>query len=510
MTNVHADGMIGGTIGKFRIEIVLVFAGIIVLVAYAIVQRSLLGDNVSTDLHIIGVPLDDVYVHCQFAKNVLRGIGYSFNPGFIVSSDTSPLWVMLLAIGGIFFSRIELVAVGISMLSYLTLGPGVYRASRDIFGLRQGHAILAGLLAVLASRLVWSGMSGMETALATLLMLLIAEEHIRSKRRNCLRPREAIWLGLGLLLRPEFLFVAIVCAGDWIIARFRFKADLTTLWMTLLVGAAICSPAFLLPLVTHGSPVSHSSIVQGASASAVPNVKYLWIAMKIIASNNVVIFVLLVAGFYFLHQRKSIWFLYFLAIGLPFVQAFVAPQFRHHGRYFFPILPLVIIIGLISWEEIKANVNLSPIVTKAIIGFLIMSGLVESGRWAMIEGESVRNINDQHLAVVDWLRHNMGSKDTLAVDDVGAIGYFLNRPVIDLTGLMTPQLWPLQHNQDSVWRVSRTMGANLFVIYDRLNPPFYNDHKDSLTLQASFRVRPPLASSADTVMNIYRVKGSWQ
>ena len=124
----------------------------------------------------------------------------------------------------------------------------------------------------------------------------------------------------------------------------------------------------------------------------------------------------------------------------------------------------------------------------------------------MIEAESVRNINDQHLAVVGWLRQNMRPSDTLAVDDVGTIGYFLNKPVIDLTGLMTPTLWPLQHDQDSLWHMARKMGANLFVIYRRLNPTFYEHYKDSLVLQQEFRVRLPLASSADTVMGIYRIK----
>jgi hypothetical protein len=102
----------------------------------------------------------------------------------------------------------------------------------------------------------------------------------------------------------------------------------------------------------------------------------------------------------------------------------------------------------------------------------------------------------------------MRPNDTLAADDVGAIGYYLDRQIIDLTGLVTPQLWPLQHDQDSVWIVARAMGANLFVIYNRLNPQFYNRHKESLTLQQEFRVRLPLASAADTVMSIYRVKGA--
>ena len=201
-----------------------------------------------------------------------------------------------------------------------------------------------------------------------------------------------------------------------------------------------------------------------------------------------------------------------VAFGLPILQAFVAPQFRHHGRYFFPVIPLIVLLGVSALEELKMRYSLTgkwwkivPIGTIVPI-LAVIAGIIEAGRWSMIEAESVRNINDQHLAVVGWLGENMTASDTLAAHDVGAIGYYLNKPLIDLTGLMTPKLWPIQHDQDSVWRVARTQGANLFVIYRRLNPSFYEAHRDSLVLIRDFSVRLPLASAADTVMSIYRLR----
>ena len=482
-------------------EMWLVLAGIGALAAYVIVQRILLTGQVSPYLQLIGVPLDDVYIHTRFAQNLLHGFSYSFNPGQTLTSDTSPLWVLLIAFGGIFTSRLELVAIAISMIAYLGIGPGVYRASRDVFGISEGHARIAGLAAVLSSRLTWSGMSGMETALAALLSLLLVEEHERSRARNCPRPREALWLGLGILVRPEFMFFAVILIGDWVIFLARnpqlskvlpFARNSITLLITL------AAPAFLLPLTTRGSLVSFSSVVQGAQLSFVPNVVYLWFAAKIIASNNVILFLLFVWGLYALRNERNFRALYIIAIGLPLLQAFVAPQFRQSGRYFFPVLPLVVIAGTAAWERLHWHPKIIPFL-------IVLAGLIETGRWAMISAESVRNINDQQLAVVGWLKQNMQPTDTVAVDDVGAVGYFLNTPVIDLTGLMTPSIWERRRSQDSVWRQARASGANLFVIYNRLNLPFYEDHKDSLLLIQSFSVRLPLASSADTTMSIYRV-----
>ncbi len=493
-------------IGNYNVELWLTIVGILILIAGIVVQRLFLAGNESPDLHFLGVPLDDVYIHTQFAKNLLHGYGYSFQAEQIVTADTSPLWVAMIAACGLLTSRLELVAITLSMLTYLALGPGVYRVARDLFGMRESYARVAGIATIISSRLVWSGMSGMETSLAALLMLLVVEEHVRSRKRNCLRAREAILLALALLVRPEFMFVALVLVVDWLIAAIRGRANISAAPISILLTTTISSPVFLLPLITRNSIFSHSSVVQGAGISFIPNVTYLWFAAKVLASNNLILFLLFTIGIWFLWRKPEFFLLILIATGLPILQSFVAPQFRHHGRYFFSVFPLIILCAVAAWQEMELLIRPKNFIVNAVVALIALAGVIETGRWSLIEAESVRNINDQHLAVVGWLRQNMRATDTLAMDDVGAIGYFLNKPVIDLTGLMTPSLWSVEHDQDSIWHEARKMGANLFVIYRRLNPPFFEDHQDSLVLVREFRVRLPLASAADTVMSIYRIK----
>jgi hypothetical protein len=500
---------------KYRIEVWLVIAGVVIATAFSFVQWQFLTSEQFTPLHgsipnntafvhLLGVPLDDVYIHCRYANNLLHGYSYCFNPNQTLTADTSPLWVLLIAFGGLFTSHLELVAIGLSVLSYLIIGPGIYRTARDVFSFSEYNARLAGVIAVLCSRLAWSAMSGMETALAALLMLLAVEEHVRSRKQGCLRAREAVWLGLALLLRPEFLFVTIVLAIDWIYSAVKKRANIKAIRLVVLLFFTLSSPAFLLPLVTRNSLIFYSSVVQGAGISWVPNFGYLWFSLKIIASNNFILFLLLLIGLWTLKKESHYRILFIIALGLPILQAFVAPQFRHHGRYFFPIFPLVIILGIGTWNRIKQVGRFGPM----IILLVLLAALIETGRWSIIEAESVRNINDQHLAIVNWLHANLKPTDTLAVDDIGAIGYYLDRPVIDLTGLATPALWQIEYNQDSVWKATRAMGANIFVIYNRLNPSLYEHHKGSLELVRAFPVRLPLASAADTTMSVYRTRSN--
>ncbi len=52
---------------------------------------------------VLGVeafPLDDSWIHLQFARNLAEGHGFSYNPGVPVSGSTAPLWT--LALGGMF------------------------------------------------------------------------------------------------------------------------------------------------------------------------------------------------------------------------------------------------------------------------------------------------------------------------------------------------------------------------------------------------------------------------
>ena len=351
-------------------------------------------------------------------------------------------------------------------------------------------------------------MSGMETSLAALLMLLLVEEHLRQRRPGLIRYREGLWLGLGILTRPEFWFVGLVLAIDWAIFFFKWrKYPARPAIVPALLALAIASPSFLLPLITRGGFLSHSSIVQGVHTNGLPDFGYLWFAIKIFASSNVAIALLLIAGCYFVRDRAKLRLLLIICIGLPLVQSFVAPQYRHHGRYMFPLFPVYIIAGALVWEYLLDFATFNSRFWRYFIPVVaIAAGLIDLARWDVLSAQSVRNINDQHLAAAYWLKKNLQPHDTLAAQDVGAIGSITDRRIIDLVGLVTPELYPLQQDQDAVWRKARAEGANVFVIYNRLNPTFYARHQDSLILQQQFRIRKPLVSSADTVMSVYRIK----
>jgi hypothetical protein len=54
----------------------------------------------------------------------------------------------------------------------------------------------------------------------------------------------------------------------------------------------------------------------------------------------------------------------------------------------------------------------------------------------------VQNINAMQVHLGRWVDAHLPRSATLAVNDIGAIAYFSRRPVIDLMGLVTPEIRP--------------------------------------------------------------------
>jgi hypothetical protein len=55
----------------------------------------------------------------------------------------------------------------------------------------------------------------------------------------------------------------------------------------------------------------------------------------------------------------------------------------------------------------------------------------------------VRFINGEMVAVAHWLHGNTPENALIAAHDIGAIGYFAQRPILDLAGLVSPEIVPL-------------------------------------------------------------------
>src|SRR5215218_8806121 len=110
-----------------------------------------------------GFPLDDSWIHLQFARNLAEGRGLSYNPGELVTGSTAPLWTALLSLLFILPGPPGIVVVWTKLLGiafHLASVAVAWRLGREL-GLGRGLASLAAALMLTTSWLVWSALSGM-------------------------------------------------------------------------------------------------------------------------------------------------------------------------------------------------------------------------------------------------------------------------------------------------------------------------------------------------------------
>src|SRR5207302_940720 len=78
----------GRVLGALRDDALVVVAAVLPLSLYLLREHAIAG--------AAGFPLDDSWIHLQFARNLAEGAGFAYNPGVPVAGSTAPLWTLLL------------------------------------------------------------------------------------------------------------------------------------------------------------------------------------------------------------------------------------------------------------------------------------------------------------------------------------------------------------------------------------------------------------------------------
>ena len=64
-----------------------------------------------------------------------------------------------------------------------------------------------------------------------------------------------------------------------------------------------------------------------------------------------------------------------------------------------------------------------------------------------------------------WVANNTDEESLLAAHDIGALGYFAERNLLDLAGLVSPEVIPFIRDEKALQRHISEMGANYLVTF---------------------------------------------
>jgi hypothetical protein len=109
-------------------------------------------------------------------------------------------------------------------------------------------------------------------------------------------------------------------------------------------------------------------------------------------------------------------------------------------------------------------------------------------------------INGEMVAVAQWLDRNTPPDALIAAHDIGAIGYFTRRPLLDLAGLISPEVIPFIRDEAKLSEWMKAKGAHYLVTF----PGWYPQISTSSDLIRLFAGNSPFSPEHMTVYEIER------
>ena len=320
----------------------------------------------------------------------------------------------------------------------------------------------------------WAALSGMETTLY--IAGVLASLYFFAARAWRVLP---VCLGVLLWIRPEGLvLIALLGAGAVYGALLTrpphvegsSRAAIRVLWRGSRISIGllfvIVAAYLMMNYILSGSllPNTYAAKIKyyGSVSSDFPAKVYDFLTgghMIVIAPLAAIGALLAVRDF--LRVRRVEPFLLVCWVVLMFLAYWRnLPFLYQEGRYMMPVIPPFLVLGLLgasaSGEFLqrrlfaKARLRRSPLVPLALvlipIGQFVYGGEAMERRYA----EACRYIGERQVKTARWLHDNLPQGAIVATHDIGAIGYYSGHRVIDIVGLVSPEMIPNLHNLDSL------------------------------------------------------------
>ncbi|ASR33773.1 hypothetical protein BAY61_00860 [Prauserella marina] len=460
------------------------------------------GINLAYNQGNLMAPLDDVYIHLQYGKQLGSGHPFQYNTGDPISTGASSLlYAFVLGFAyliGFTGSAFLWFAVLFGIGCFAIAAGLVYHLGRTLVSKSVG--VWSGVLVALSGPLLWGAASGMEVGLTALLVVATVLA-FTTERPTARFVRTPVLAFLLALVRPEGLFFALMLSGAmlWTIRGARkaqgkpvLAKPGTSLLCLLPLAAAIAqylfyklatgtftangvqSKSFLndRPLFYFGDFVDRTT----ANVRGVIGFFNGMTGQDYAFPGAVVFFVL---GLAYLIVTRPQWRALALAVGLGFGAVIVSAStlstaLIHELRYFHPFIPLFvlfIVCGVYAVSRLAPKERLRATGLHALLVVVLIFTLVAVPTWGIRYGREAATIRDTDVSVGAWISGNLPPDSVVAVKDVGAIAYFGDRKVVDTVGLATNGLAePSNNGTGSLYEALRQLPEadrpDYFAVYE--------------------------------------------
>jgi hypothetical protein len=412
-------------------------------------------------------PLDDSFIHLQFARGIARLHPFEYVTGEgYVSGATSLLWPILLAP----FHALGLRDVSLLWATWLfgTIAHAgtcleAYRITRRLAG--AAAAVGAGAMSACFGAFAWFAWSGMETvALAWALLWTARASAARCEPERGHEPTssgELIALGIvAPLIRPEGVIASVMAVVALLHGARSRPLRSSPVAFAPLAGPLV-GPLLNLAFTGHaassttqvkwmiGNPYYHLATIAAASfANARMLVSSIldggdWTALFLPEHASVPVLLGVIALPIAAYRRRVPWhgvFVAAIALG-SLLTCTYATFLWNRLRYVWPFAGGFIVLAACFTREAGDLARLAwPRLTA--LTPLLAGGLAASLAWRMPWAlrdlaQSASAITRQQVALGRWAHDALPASARIGVNDTGAIAYLSDRATFDVVGLTT-------------------------------------------------------------------------
>ncbi len=413
-----------------------------------------------------GFPLDDPWIHLTFAKNFSKYFSFSYYKNEIVTAgSTSPIYTFLLSLAFFLTQNEFILSYFFGVLFLILSALFFYKLSLLDFGKEIIYAILVTAILISDKWLNFIAGSGMETTM--FIFILISAAYFYKKR---LAVPFAIFLGLILWTRPDGIALIAAIFIDYLVQIWLKKEnkdiilfDKKSLIKIVIISGGIVGLYFIMNLILSGTIFPNTYNAKLTYYTPEFRSRSEFIKFEVWEYFTTGAYAIIMAGFILnlalvlfdtFKKKYNHSFLYTIfVIIFIFIYYYKLPYAHRFGRYLMPVIPFLILSAFLSYRDaakmigkfLKSKYIVITLILIISLFTLIISitNYLENRK---TYAEQCKYINDRQVAAALWLKNNTKENDLIATHDVGAIGYYSERKIIDVAGLITPELITKLHD----------------------------------------------------------------
>ncbi len=449
---------------------------------------------VSAFTYKIGFPLDDSWIHQTYARNLAEHGQWAYRLGVPSAGSTAPLWSALLAFG--FWLHLAPYAWayllgGLTLWLLAALGEVTARRLLPVYRPRYPWV---GLMFIFEWHLLWAAMSGMETLLHALIVTAVLASLMMGTRRYLTL---GLLTGLSVWVRPDGLTLLGPVLLTIALTEKDNSSRLRAAVKYLIGFSALFFLYLLFNLMIGGTPMPntfYAKQAEYASWQSLPigqrigqlSLQWLTGPAVILLPGVVIWLVSAVRARAWGTLSGFVWFLGYLWLyvsRLPLYQ---------HGRYIMPAMPIFFLWGALAVFQFVGTNQFGRY--HWFVKTLWQAGLAAVYLLFVIlgarsYGQDVALIESEMVVTAKWAAAHIPPGAVIAAHDIGALGYFDDHPVLDLAGLISPEVIPFIRNEAELASYLDEKQANYLITFPDFYPKLTEQAKPIFTSDGAFARR---------------------